>query len=104
MTTKVKKAITNKKVLKPKVEKPKEDAHKELEDYNKKSVTQQVIINRELKYRYPKGCKDTLSRKSFRQKVRNKLRALEREIHKSRGEDRRLAKEALESYQSQVLI
>jgi len=105
MIEKVKKAQVNKKAIKPKPQKPKiEKVKEDLDNYNKQTVTQQVIINRTLKYRYPRDCKDTLARKSFRQKVRNKLHALERGIFNSRGEDRKKAKEALESYQSKVLI
>lgn len=45
-------------------------------------LLEQVISTREVKYKYPKDCQDTLSRKKFRQKVRNKLRQLELQLHK----------------------
>lgn len=47
-----------------------------------KKAIQQTIVNRELKWLYPEDCTDTLSRKAFRQKVRNKIRKLERDILK----------------------
>ena len=45
-------------------------------------LLEQVISTREVKYKYPEDCQDTLSRKKFRQKVRNKLRQLELQLHK----------------------
>lgn len=89
------KTKTIKKVLKPKTE---------LDETNKKVVTQKVIVHRELKYKYPKDCKEVLKRKSFRQKVRNAIRKMEREIAKLKGEDRRVLKEKLDVYMQANLM
>lgn len=99
MTTKASgtKTLTKKVAAKP-------AAKKNLETTNKKVITQKVISNRELKYKYPRGCKDTLARKAHRQKVRNAIRKMEREIGKLRGEDRRVLKEKLVAYQAEHLV
>ena len=89
------------KTLPTKVVKP--EAKQKLDDANKAAATQKVIVNRVLKYKYPRDCKDTLSRKAFRQKVRNKLRKIEREIAKTKGEERRVLKGELEAYQAEVI-
>lgn len=44
------------------------------------SLVEEVISKREVKYIYPEDCQDTLSRKTFRQKVRNQLHKLELEM------------------------
>jgi len=98
-----------KKVIKPSVEKTekvvtKKAAHAELEDTNKKVVLQKVISHRELKYIYPKDCKDTLARKTYRQKVRNHIRLLGREIDKLKGDERKALKETLEAYKVEHLF
>lgn len=76
---------------------------KNLEETNKEVVTQKVIINRKLKYIYPKGCTNTLARKAYRQKVRNMITKMESKISKLRGEDRRILKEKLHAYQMEHL-
>ena len=79
------------------------NASKKLEATNKKVATQKVIINRVLKYKYPKGCTDTLLRKAFRQRVRGKIQKLEAKISKLRGEPRKTLKETLAKYEATVL-
>ena len=69
-----------------------------LEKTSKKVITQKVIIHRELDYIYPKGCTNTVARKAFRQKVRNRIRKMERDIAKLRGEDRRVLKGKLTAF------
>lgn len=81
-----------KKVAKPKA------AKKELTATNKKVTTQKVIVHRELKYVYPRGCKDTVARKAFRQKVRNTLRKFERDIAKLKGQDKKVLQEEFKAY------
>lgn len=76
----------------------------ELDQTNKAVVTQKVISHRVLKYRYPRDCKEVLKRKAFRQTVRNKIRSLEREINKLKGEDRRNFKTELEAYMKTRLM
>ena len=44
------------------------------------NLVEEVISKREVKYIYPEDCQDTLSRKKFRQQVRNKLHQLELEM------------------------
>lgn len=41
------------------------------------SLVEQVISNREVIYKYPEGCTDTLAKKKFRQKVRNTINKLQ---------------------------
>ena len=73
-------------------------AKKTLEKTNKKVTTQKVIVHRDLEYIYPKGCTDTVARKAFRQKVRNRIRKFDRDIAKLRSEDRRIMKEERAAY------
>jgi hypothetical protein len=49
---------------------------------NTSKAIQQTVINRELKWLYPAGCTDTLARKAWRQKARNEIQRLERNIFK----------------------
>lgn len=76
----------------------KSDSNQELDNTNKKVTTQKVIIHRNLKYIYPRGCNDTVLRKAYRQKVRGHIERLEAEISKLRGEDRKTKKEELAEY------
>lgn len=84
--------------------KTKKNLVKDLEETNKAVTTQKVITHRELKYKYPKGCIDTVARKSFRQKVRNSIRRMEREIKKLKGEEKTVLKEKLNAYKEETLI
>jgi len=67
---------------------------------------EEVISKREVKYKYPEDCIDTLSRKKYRQQVRNKLHQLELEMYriqdKQSKEFKRKSKE-YESYKKEVL-
>lgn len=76
----------------------------ELDNANKAVVTQKVIVNRVLKYKYPKGCIDTLARKTFRQKTRNAMRKMAREIEKLKGDDRKAMKEKLAAFQEMTCV
>jgi len=73
-----------------------------VDNSNKKAITE-VVVHRKLKYLYPRGCKDTLSRKAFRQKVRNQLYKLERDIKDAKGEDKAKLKTQLETLKSEVI-
>ena len=87
---KVTKALNKKKVTKktttPKKKVAKPTAkNKKLDVINKAAVTKQVITNRELKYIYPEGLTDATAegrsdRKKFRQKVRNTIRRMEKQL------------------------
>jgi len=81
-----------------KVAKPKADAKKTLDKTNKKVTAQKVIIHRELKYIYPRGCKETVKRKAFRKKVRNTLRKFGRDIAKLKGQDKKVLQEKFNAY------
>lgn len=91
---KVKKTEKNEKVL------------KEVKAQNEINLVEEVISKREVKYKYPEDCIDTLSRKKYRQQVRNKLHQLELEMYriqdKQSKEFKRKSKE-YESYKKEVL-
>ncbi len=73
---------------------------------NKTSLIEKVISNREVKYIYPPEVSDTLSRKSWRQTVRNKLDKLERDflrIEEQNSKEFKAAKKAYEAYRDTVI-
>lgn len=55
---------------------------KEVKNQQEVNLVESVVTKREVKYIYPKDCNDTLSRKKYRQQVRNKLHALELAMHR----------------------
>jgi len=71
---------------------------KDLATANKATTLQKVVSRRELKYIYPKGMTDPLKRKSFRQKIRNRINRLELQVSKLRGEARKEKKGELAKY------
>jgi hypothetical protein len=71
---------------------------------NKSTTLQQVITNRELKWKYPKDCIDTLARKAFRQKSRNKIRLLGRAIEKADKTQKAKALKEMEAFRKEVLV
>ena len=85
------------------LKKPGKPTAKVAEETSKKNITQKVIVNRELKYVYPKGCIDTLARKAFRQKVRNALRKMERDSKKLEGKELKALEAKLVEYKNSVL-
>lgn len=58
----------------------KKEVVKEVAKQQRPNIIEQVISNREVKYIYPDDVTDTLSRKKWRQQIRNELRKLEREM------------------------
>ena len=114
----VKKTEKNEKVLKEVKAQKKEDKTskkkteknekvlKEVKAQNEINLVEEVISKREVKYKYPEDCIDTLSRKKYRQQVRNKLHQLELEMYriqdKQSKEFKRKSKE-YESYKKEVL-
>ena len=64
---------SEKKVKKTKKEKLVDKTKKKVEA----NLVEEVVTRREVKYIYPEDCEDTLSRKKFRQQVRNKIHQLE---------------------------
>lgn len=72
----------------------------------KPSIIEEVISHRDVKYIYPEDVVDTLSRKTWRQKTRNKLRQLERDmlrITDQNSKEFKAAKKAYEEFQATVL-
>ena len=70
------------------------------------ALLEQVVSQREVKYIYPDDVQDTLARKKWRQKVRNELHRLEREMHRitdQNSNEFKAAKRAFEAYQKEVL-
>lgn len=87
--TKVKKTETPEKAIQEKVLKtktPKEKVVTKVKAQATANLVEEVISKREVKYIYPDDITDTLSRKKFRQEVRNQLKKLE--LVKHRIEDK----------------
>lgn len=83
------KAKTSKKVKATKIELPstklekkKSKVAKEVTPVTNTALMEQVVSKREIKYIYPDDCIDTLARKQFRQKVRNKIHKMENQLFK----------------------
>lgn len=81
------KAKTSKKVKATKIELPstklekkKSKVAKEVTPVTNTALMEQVVSKREIKYIYPDDCIDTLARKQFRQKVRNKIHKMENQL------------------------
>lgn len=93
---------SEKKVKKTKKEKLVDKTKKKVEA----NLVEEVVTKREVKYIYPEDCEDTLSRKKFRQQVRNKIHQLElamlRIEDQNSNEFKKAKKEYLE-YKSQFV-
>lgn len=72
---------------------------KEVDDINKTTLVEQVVSNREVKYIYPADVNDTLSRKSWRQKVRNKLHKLEMAMYRIKDQNSKEFAKARKEYE-----
>lgn len=84
----------------------KDKAVAETAEQQKPSIMEEVISHRDVKYIYPEDVVDTLSRKTWRQKTRNKLRALERDmlrIQDQNSKEYKKAKKAYEEFRDSVL-
>lgn len=84
----------------------KKEVVKEVAKQQKPNIIEQVISNREVKYIYPDGVTDTLSRKKWRQQTRNELRKLEREmlrIQDHNSKEYKSAKNKYITFQKKVL-
>lgn len=85
-----------------KLEKKKVKVAKEVTPVTNTALMEAVVSKREIKYIYPEDCIDTLARKQFRQKVRNKIRKMENQLFKMEDktskEYKKIAK-ALKAYQ-----
>lgn len=79
---------------------------KEVETQQQASLIEVVNSHREVKYIYPEEIQDTLSRKKWRQQVRNKLEKLERtylRIQDQTSKEYKEAKANFDAFRSQVL-
>lgn len=85
---------SEKKVKKTKKEKLVDKTKKKVES----NLIEEVITKREVKYIYPADCEDTLSRKKFRQQVRNKIHQLELAMLRIENRDSEDFEKAKEEY------
>lgn len=83
---------------KKKANKEKEATVKEVAKQQKAALVEKVIANREVKYIYPENVVDTLSRKTWRQKTRNKLHQLELAVSRIKDQNSKEYKKALKEY------
>lgn len=90
----VKEEASEKKVKKTKKEKLVDKTKKKVEA----NLVEEVVTKREVKYIYPADCEDTLSRKKFRQQVRNKIHQLELAMLRIENQDSKEFKEAKKEY------
>lgn len=99
---KSKKAIKSEKKEKAEKTKVKKTKKENLVDKAKKkaevNLIEEVVTKREVKYLYPDGCEDTLSRKKFRQTVRNKIHQLELAMHRIQDQESKEFKKAKKEY------
>ena len=87
-------AAKEKKVKKTKKEKLVDKTKKKVEA----NLVEEVVTKREVKYIYPADCEDTLSRKKFRQTVRNKIHQLELAMLRIEDQDSKEFKKAKKEY------
>lgn len=104
-TSKAKASKTEKPTEEPKAKETKakakkEKVTKEVTEINKTALIEKVVSNREVKYIYPDDVNDTLTRKSWRQKVRNKLDRLERAMYRIKDQNSKEFKAAQKEYET----
>ena len=85
---------SEKKVKKTKKEKLVDKTKKKVEA----NLVEEVVTKREVKYIYPEDCEDTLSRKKFRQQVRNKIHQLELAMLRIEDQNSKEFKKAKKEY------
>lgn len=71
---------------------------KEVAAQQKESILEEVVSKREVKYIYPEDVKDTLSRKTWRQKTRNELHRLELQLSRIKDTNSKEYKKALKEF------
>ena len=84
----------------------KEATIREVTKQQEASIAEKVVSTRDVKYLYPADIQDQLARKKWRQAVRNKYHALERECYKFQDQNSKEYKEALkvfETFKAEVL-
>lgn len=89
-----KEKASEKKVKKTKKEKLVDKTKKKVEA----NLVEEVVTKREVKYIYPADCEDTLSRKKFRQQVRNKIHQLELAMLRIENQDSKEFKKVKKEY------
>lgn len=97
-TKEIKTVDLAKKVKSEKTEKDK--AIKNTAKKAKANLIEEVVSKREVKYVYPADCQDTLSRKKFRQEVRNKVHQLELKMLRIKDKTSKEFKEAEKAYKA----
>mgnify|MGYP006917402523 FL=1 len=85
---------SKKKVKKTKKEKLVNKTKKKVEA----NLVEEVVTKREVKYIYPEDCEDTLSRKKFRQQIRNKIHQLELAMLRIEDQNSKEFKKAKKEY------
>ena len=65
----------------------------------KTNLLEEVVTKREVKYIYPEDCQDTISRKKYRQAVRNQLHKLELEMHRIEDKNSKAFKAKQKEYE-----
>ena len=84
----------------------KEATIQEVTKQQEASIAEKVVSTRDVKYLYPADIQDQLARKKWRQAVRNKYHALERECYNFQDQNSKEYKEALkvfETFKAEVL-
>lgn len=72
---------------------------KAIKNQVKTNLLEEVVTKREVKYIYPEDCQDTLSRKKYRQAVRNQLHKLELEMHRIEDKNSKAFKAKQKEYE-----
>ena len=78
----------------------KEATIQEVTKQQEASIAEKVVSTRDVKYLYPADIQDQLARKKWRQAVRNKYHALERECYKFQDQNSKEYKEALKVFET----
>jgi len=73
---------------------------KEVAAQQKEAILEEVISKREVKYIYPEDVKDTLARKTWRQKTRNELHRLELAVSRIKDTNSKEYKKAKKEYEA----
>ena len=77
----------------------KEATIQEVTKQQEASIAEKVVSTRDVKYLYAADIQDQLARKKWRQAVRNKYHALERECYKFQDQNSKEYKEALKVFE-----
>lgn len=98
---KAEKVKKSKKILNGEAKEKKVKKEKLVDKTKKKveaNLVEEVVTKREVKYIYPADCEDTLSRKKFRQQVRNKIHQLELAMLRIENQNSKEFKKAKKEY------